>query len=60
MIKIAGLAGMTLLLVFLQWALLQALGIFFEAIVPVLGLFIHSIVERFIVGKEEKEVLSNA
>jgi len=45
--KVAGLAGMTGLLLVIQWGALHGFGLFFDAFVPLLGLGLHAIFERF-------------
>lgn len=46
--KVAALVAVTSVLVALQWLLLHSIGVFFDAFVPVFGLWLHSTVERLI------------
>ena len=46
--KIVALVGITAVMVTFQWLLLHTVGIFFDAFVPVAGLWLHSLVERLI------------
>jgi hypothetical protein len=47
-VKIALFFGLAVFLFAVQWLMFQLVGTFFEAIFPLLGLAIHSIVERLI------------
>jgi hypothetical protein len=47
-VKIALFFGLAAFLFAVQWLMFQLVGTFFEAIFPLLGLAIHSIVERLI------------
>jgi CHASE2 domain-containing sensor protein len=44
--KVGALVGMMAALCAVQWLMLIAVGTFFEAFVPILGLWLHSLVER--------------
>jgi len=44
--QIAVFTCLSFALVLVQWLLLQLLGTFFEAFVPLLGLWLHSVIER--------------
>jgi hypothetical protein len=46
--KLLGFVGFSLILIVIQWLMLQLLGTFFEAFVPLLGLWLHSVFERFV------------
>ena len=46
-IKLAAFIGITVFLLFVQWLMLIAIGTFFEAFIPIAGLWIHSFAERF-------------
>ena len=46
--KVAVFFGLCAALLLLQWAMLQIFGTFFEAFLPLLGLALHSIVERLL------------
>jgi len=46
--KVGWLAGMLAVLLFFQWLLVHAVGVFFDAFLPILGLGLHSICERLI------------
>jgi hypothetical protein len=48
--KLGVLVLMCAFLVLSQWLLLIAIGTFFEAFVPLLGLWLHSLLERFLFG----------
>ena len=50
-VKLAVFAGLTLGLLFIQWVMLQVFGTFFEAFLPLLGLWLHSVMERFVGGR---------
>ena len=52
---IAVLAAMAILFV-LQWLMLQILGLFFDAFVPVLALGLHAIIDRLAEGGSESAV----
>ena len=41
------LAALCIALVFIQWTMLQIFGTFFEAFVPLIGLFLHALAENF-------------
>lgn len=45
-LKLAGLVGLAALLLLLQWMMLLMFGVFFEALLPLLGLAVHSTIER--------------
>lgn len=45
-IKLAGFGALALLLLTLQWLMLLMFGVFFEAFLPLLGLAVHSVIER--------------
>ncbi len=44
--KVAGVAALSLVLVLAQWSALQGLGLFFDAFIPLFGLWLHSVYER--------------
>jgi CHASE2 domain len=44
--KLAILGCLLVVLVMMQWLMLQVFGTFFEAFIPLLGLCVHSVVER--------------
>jgi CHASE2 domain-containing sensor protein len=44
----AALAGLSVFLLFMQWAMLSIFGVFFEAFLPVFGLWLHAMGERVI------------
>ena len=44
--KAAALIVVSFGLVLVQWALLHTLGVVFEALVPIVGLWLHSVIER--------------
>jgi len=46
--KLAGVVGLSLVLVLAQWAALQGLGLFFDAFVPLFGLWLHSVYQRLV------------
>jgi CHASE2 domain-containing sensor protein len=46
--KVGGFIIFSFALVLIQWLMLQLFGTFFEAFVPLLGLWLHSIFERFL------------
>jgi hypothetical protein len=46
--KLARLLPLCLILLFIQWAALHGLGVFFDAYVPLVGVALHSISERLI------------
>ena len=46
--KSAALVCLSAALLTAQWVLLQTVGVFFEAFVPVFGLWLHSVIERLI------------
>ncbi len=46
--KLAAVILFSALLILVQWAAVQVLGVFFEAFVPLLGLWLHSIGESFL------------
>jgi len=48
--KVGGLVGLVLFLFLVQWSALNFLGVFFDSLVPVLGLAIHSLSERLLGG----------
>jgi hypothetical protein len=54
--KSLGLFLPSILLLWVQWLLLQTIGVFFEVFVPVFGLWLHSVVERVFHGFREKEL----
>lgn len=47
-VKLLVFAIFTLGLVFIQWLMLQLFGTFFEAFLPLLALWLHSVIERFV------------
>jgi CHASE2 domain-containing sensor protein len=50
--KLAGVAILVLVLFFVQWLVLHGFGVFFDALVPVLGLGLHSLYERLVFPHE--------
>jgi CHASE2 domain-containing sensor protein len=46
--KLAGVSILVLMLFFVQWLVLHGFGVFFDVLVPVLGLGLHSIYERLV------------
>jgi asparagine N-glycosylation enzyme membrane subunit Stt3 len=50
-VKVAAFFGLLALLIVVQWLMLGLFGTIFEAIVPLVGLAVHSIIDRLI---EEK------
>jgi CHASE2 domain-containing sensor protein len=52
--KLCWLAGMLAALLFFQWLLMHAVGVFFDAFLPLVGLALHSVYERLI-GPHEGE-----
>ena len=46
--KLVTLLGLSVILVILQWLTLHLLGVFFEAFVPLLAVFVHSLADRFL------------
>jgi len=49
--KTAALIAVTLGLIGLEWLTLHAFGVFFEAFIPVVGVWMHSATERFFAEK---------
>ncbi len=47
-VKLGVFAGLTTILVLIQWAMLLVFGTFFDAFIPLLGLWLHSLIERFV------------
>ena len=45
-IKLAGFGALAVLLLTMQWLMLLVFGVFFEAFLPLLGLALHSVIER--------------
>lgn len=46
--KLGILAAVSVFLIAMQWVVLHALGVVFESLVPVFGLWLHSVIERLI------------
>jgi CHASE2 domain-containing sensor protein len=49
--KLIGIISLFILLLFIQWSALHGLGVFFDALVPLLGLGLHSIYERLFASR---------
>jgi CHASE2 domain-containing sensor protein len=48
--KLAGVALLLLVLLFIQWSVLHLFGVFFDAFVPILGLGLHALYDRLFSG----------
>ena len=50
--KVVGLLSFIIVMLFVQWSMLHGFGVFFDALVPLLGLGLHSIYERLLSSSE--------